>query len=291
MARRKRAEEEPINHERWLVSYADFITLLFAFFVVMYAISSVNEGKYRVLSDSLSKTFTPERSLDPIQVGEVSRSMKIAPNIEVESEKSEVGVAPEIGLELTSPESESQDETQLPDADEQQLASIAGALESVMSSLITDNLVDIQQNQYWVEVNIKSKMLFESGSARLSRKALQILRKVTRIIKPLSNIIHVEGYTDNIPIDTLFFPSNWELSAARSASVVHLFARLGVDPARLAAIGYGEHQPIADNSTQEGRSKNRRVSLIILAKGKGEDKVMPRTFHGAGVTVRPEAIQ
>ena len=139
---------------------------------------------------------------------------------------------------------------------------------------------------------MKSKMLFESGSARLSRQALQALRKITRIIKPLTNSIHVEGYTDNIPIDTLFFPSNWELSAARAASVVHLFARFGVNPSRLAAIGYGEYQPIADNTTEEGRSTNRRIVLIILAKGAREGRVLPRVLNDAGVTVvQPESVR
>ena len=283
MARRRKAEEEHQNQERWLVSYADFITLLFAFFVVMYSISSINEGKYRVLSDSLSQTFTDDKSLDPVQVGEVSRSIVENPEI------IEDGVEAERDSETVVAGSELPDELLPPEADEAQLAAIAGNLKSAMNSLIADDLVDIQQNQYWVEVNMKSSMLFGSGSARLSRQALQVLRKITRIIKPLPNTVHVEGYTDNVPIDTLFFPSNWELSAARAASVVHLFSRLGIAPERLAAIGYGEHQPIAENSSEEGRSINRRVSLVILAKGSGEGKVLPRTLNRAGVeTSQPE---
>lgn len=270
MARRRKREEEPVNQERWLVSYADFITLLFAFFVVMYSISSVNEGKYRVLSDSLSQTFSEDRGLDPIQIGEVSRSIGVMP------ESSEAGAEPESGVEEVVSESELPDEPLQPEA---QLAAIADKLKSTMSALIEDDLVDIKQNQYWVEVNIKSSMLFASGSSRLSRNALQALRKITRIIKPIQNIIHVEGYTDSVPIDTLFYPSNWELSAARAASVVHLFARLGILPSRLAAIGYGEHHPIADNSTEEGRSENRRVSLVILARGSSGGKVLPRALN------------
>ncbi|MCF6281612.1 MAG: flagellar motor protein MotD [Candidatus Polarisedimenticolaceae bacterium] len=284
MARRRRVDEEPVNHGRWLVSYADFITLLFAFFVVMYSISSVNEGKYRVLSDTLSQTFSEAKSPDPIQIGEVSRTIVATKDIAV-GRGSDSPVA-----EITD-DSNHQEEMKALDND-RQLAAIAGDLESAMSSLIGDELVEIQHNQDWVEVTMKSKMLFESGSARLSRRALQLLRKVTRIIKPLANSVHVEGYTDNIPIDTLFFPSNWELSAARAASVVHLFTRFGVEPSRLAAIGYGEYQPIAENSTVEGRSKNRRIALIILAKGEREGRVLPRVLNDAGVNVtKPEVGQ
>ncbi len=277
MARRRRVDEPATKHERWLVSYADFITLLFAFFVVMYSISSVNEGKYRVLSDTLSQTFTEVKSLDPIQIGEVSRSVVAASDRDRER-GGDLPDSNDTGIDKKSDETETVSK-------ELQLAAIAGELQSAMSALIGENLVEIQQNQHWVEVTMKSKMLFESGSARLSRQALQALRKITRVIKPLSNSIHVEGYTDNRPIDTLLFPSNWELSAARAASVVHLFARLGVAPSRLAAIGYGEHQPIADNATEEGRSTNRRIALVILAKGESEGRVLPRLLKNTGVDV------
>jgi chemotaxis protein MotB len=284
MARRRRVDEKPTNHERWLVSYADFITLLFAFFVVMYSISSVNEGKYRVLSNTLSQTFTEVKSPDPIQVGEVSRSVVAIPESDLKS-GDDLPVAEMVDADEENSGIESLKQ-------EKQLAVIAGELKSAMSALIEDELVDIQQNQNWVEVTMKSKMLFESGSSRLSRRALQSLRKVTRVIKPLANSIHVEGYTDNIAINTLFFPSNWELSAARAASVVHLFSRLGINPTRMAAIGYGEHQPIADNSTEAGRSTNRRIALVILAKGSHEGRVLPRALERSGVdVVEPESVQ
>ncbi len=280
MARRRRVNEPSTKHERWLVSYADFITLLFAFFVVMYSISSVNEGKYRVLSDTLTQTFTEAKSSDPIQIGEVSRSVITVPDSD-----RELPVSNDTEGDKKRGEVEAVSK-------ELQLAAIAGELQSAMSALIGEDLVEIQQNQHWVEVTMKSKMLFESGSARLSRQALQALRKVTRVIKPLSNVIHVEGYTDNRPIDTLLFPSNWELSAARAASVVHLFARFGVEPSRLAAIGYGEHQPIADNSTEEGRSSNRRISLVILAKGERAGRVLPRILNSAGANaIQAEGAQ
>jgi chemotaxis protein MotB len=152
------------------------------------------------------------------------------------------------------------------------LGDIADTLKSVLGPYVDDGQVSINHNGSWVEVTLKSALLFPSGSADLSDQAKIILRDVSRVLKPLPNPVHVEGYTDNVPINTKAFPSNWELSAARAASVVHLFARFGVDPRRLAAVGYGEFRPIADNSTEEGRRKNRRVTLIIgTGDGNGRD--------------------
>lgn len=256
MARRKRHEEHE-NHERWLVSYADFITLLFAFFVVMYSISSVNEGKYRVLSNTLTDAFLkPAQSMDPIQQGEEVRSPLPSPGEfaaakppETEAPMSEPEPLPEMPSPLKSP----------------LLPEIEQALKEDLQGFIDKDLVNVTQTDRGIEVEMKSKMLFESGSAHLSRTALSALRGVAAIIKPLKNQINVEGHTDNVPINTISFPSNWELSAARAASVVHFFSRLGVSPERIAAIGYGEFQPIADNTSEEGRQKNRRVALVIMA--------------------------
>ena len=264
MARRKR-REEPDNHERWVVSYADFITLLFAFFVVMYSISSVNEGKYRVLSDTLTDAFvTAAQSLDPVQVGERVRSMEPMSGEFATPEQEPQPVPPE-----PVPEEE-----EIPEEDpgvvatgpaEPPLAAIANRLDNMLRSFVDKELVSVTQTDRGIEVEMKSRMLFPSGSARMSRDALIALRAVANIVKPLENSINVEGHTDNVPIRTVTFPSNWELSAARAASVVHLFTRLGVDAKRMSAIGYGEYQPLADNDSEEGRQKNRRVAVIIMA--------------------------
>lgn len=255
MARRRR-REEPDNHERWLVSYADFITLLFAFFVVMYSISSVNDGKYRVLSNTLTEAFVapPVRSSDPIQVGEELRSLE-----------------PQVGESLL-PE-QIQPEAPLPEENNDGSAIQFRTLESVESELsqalldyANQGLVKVTRTQRGIAVEMKSSMLFESGSARLSREALKALRKVIVIVKSLPNLINVEGHTDNVPISTVTFPSNWELSAARAASVVHYFAKLGVASERMAAIGYGEFRPLDSNETVAGRKNNRRVNLVILSR-------------------------
>lgn len=255
MARRKR-HEEPDNHDRWLVSYADFITLLFAFFVVMYSVSSVNDGKYRVLSNTLTEAFVapPVRSSDPIQVGEELRSLE-----------PQVGepVLPEPNPPETVPSGEdgggSEDRFRT-------LESVESELSQALLDYVDQGLVKVIRSRRGIGVEMKSSMLFDSGSARLSRDALKALRKVILIIKPLPNLINVEGHTDNVPISTISFPSNWELSAARAASVVHYFAKLGVASERMAAIGYGEFRPLASNATVEGRKSNRRVNLVIMSQ-------------------------
>lgn len=274
MARRKRHEEHE-NHERWLVSYADFITLLFAFFVVMYAISSVNEGKYRVLSETLESVFTsPNRSAEPIQVGELSR-----------------GEGPRVAAPGT-PETPTFD-IELPEIPQrpapggdsiQDIEQLNEQLSSALSVLIDNEDVIIKQTEDWLEVEIKSNFLFGSGEARLASDAVPVIGQIADVLSPVANPIQVEGFTDNIPISTPRFPSNWELSASRAASVVNLMGRFGVAPERMSAIGYGEFKPIADNDSEIGRQKNRRVVLVILGSKDSrrtlevfDDEIAPET--------------
>ncbi len=283
MARKKRVEEHE-NHERWLVSYADFITLLFAFFVVMYSISSVNEGKYRVLSDSMLAAFSdPARSLEPIQVGHLMRSPmqsetaldRNKPVIELfRIPLPERDISEKLQKKLKEArEKAARDAEQKKKAQDEEMDAAAEALadsiEKAMADLVDAGLIDVRRDKRWIEVEIKSSILFGSGSAELAPGAKPVLRKLAEKLAPLNNTIHVEGFTDNVPIDNFEFRSNWELSAARAASVVHLFTDLGVRPERMAAIGYGEYRPIASNDTPEGRARNRRVVLVILS---GADK-------------------
>jgi len=265
--RRRKRHAEPVNHERWLVSYADFITLLFAFFVVMYSISSVNEGKYRVLSNTLVGAFQPQsEKINPIPIGDIATSLTLSePGSYNQENAQSTGIEPLIdSMPLEPPPPvvpERQDAAAL---EGEGLSSIAADLNDSMSDYIGQELIEVTQTKHWIEVEIKSKMLFGSGTARISYKALKVMRSIAAILKPLPNVVNVEGHTDNIPIKNTMFPSNWELSASRAASVVHIFTRLGISPERLAAIGYAEHRPVADNKTAEGRQKNRRVSLLIM---------------------------
>jgi len=134
-----------------------------------------------------------------------------------------------------------------------------------MADLVDAGLIDVRRDKRWIEVEIKSSILFKSGSAELSAQSVPVLSKLADKIKPLDNVIHVEGFTDNVPINNFEYVSNWELSASRAASVVHLFTRLGIDPQRMAAIGYGEFRPITSNTTPAGRATNRRVVLVIMS--------------------------
>jgi chemotaxis protein MotB len=266
---RRRRREEHENHERWLVSYADFITLLFAFFVVMYSVSSVNEGKFRVLSDSLVATFNdPKRSLEPVQIGELVRS----PSLDAVDERSrpvpiEIGApgpASESG-ESAAAEDGAAAGAQQVDAPMADIDTVAAQVQERMAPLIEEDLVKVRRMDEWLEVEFNTSILFESGAALLSGDAVSLLTEVASLLKAFPNPIQVEGFTDDIPIRTPQFPSNWELSAARAASVVHLFTKVGIRPQRMVAIGYGEHRPVADNQTSDGRSRNRRVVLVIPA--------------------------
>lgn len=267
MARRKRKVEEPENHERWMVSYADFITLLFAFFVVMYSVSSVNEGKYRVLSSTLDGAFKGEsRTMNPIEIGEILQNKELIEEL-MKSENGGDQVIPDLFSEAKP-----QQTAQMVDQDvnanqnvneKRVLSQLANTLEKALSSQIDRDLVSVEKNDLWVEIELNSSMLFGSGNATLSDEALRVLWKVAKPVRKLNNAVQVEGFTDNIPINSYEYPSNWELSAARAASVVHLFAKYGINPERLAAVGYGQYHPIEDNSTPEGRERNRRVVIVI----------------------------
>ncbi|ADE16630.1 OmpA/MotB domain protein [Nitrosococcus halophilus Nc 4] len=256
---RRRWQEDQENHERWLVSYADFITLLFAFFVVMYAVSSVNEGKYRVLSESLTAIFPQaSRRIEPIEVGGPGVVSGSSP-IEIEALPAIPSSAQTLGISF--PSAATQEHSAMTS-----LKAITEEVRITLQPLIDEDLVRLRQGQEWLEVEINDRVLFTSGSAKLEAEAVPVLKKLAKILRRFPNPIQVEGFTDNVPISTAVFPSNWELSSARAASVVHLFDRFGVSPARMAAIGYGQYRPVADNSTPEGRRRNRRVALVILGR-------------------------
>jgi len=247
MARRKPIPHETENTDRWMVSYADFVTLLFAFFVVMYAMSSVNEGKYRVLADTMTEAFkVAPKSPDPIQIGKENKV--------VSSSKPAIEVNKPIKIIPKSQRTY-----------EREMKQIAETVSKSVQPLIKKGLIQITQHKLWVEIEMNSKILFSSADSELEEEAFPALKALADVLKKLPNSIDVEGHTDNIPINNELFPSNWELSAARAASVVHLFTRYGVNPRRLSSIGYAEFRPIANNSTADGRVRNRRVKIVILA--------------------------
>lgn len=240
--RRRRHSTTEENKERWLVSYADFITLLFAFFVVMYSISSVNEGKYKVLSESLMGIFNSEPlSNKPIDLG--GRD-SVGPQV-VGGE----GVASGDGVGDNGTTSS--------------FDRIVHQLGRSLADLVANDLVTIHQQGEWLELSLRTSLLFSSGDAVPSRAAHDLVAEIAAVLKDYPNAVLVEGFTDNVPIATAMFPSNWELSSARAAAVVRMLVENGLEPRRLAAIGYAEYQPIDRNDTYEGRQRNRRVVLLI----------------------------
>jgi len=267
MARRRKRVEEHENHERWLVSYADFITLLFAFFVVMYSVSSVNEGKYRILSSTLDGAFKGQpRTMNAIEIGDLLENKALIERLmKLESEGSKVipdlfsDSMPEQTTEVVDDGVEGDQKV----SEAEVLEQLSENLESALSPLIDQDLVSVERTDLWVEVELNSNMLFGSGNASLSDEALRVLWKVAKPIRRLNNTVQVEGFTDNVPINSFEYPSNWELSGARAASVVHLFTKYGIEPKRLAAVGYGEQHAIESNETPEGRERNRRVVIVI----------------------------
>ncbi len=310
---RKKQHEEHMNHEAWAIPYGDLVTLLLAFFVVMYAISTVNEGKYRVLSDSLVAAFRGSpKTLEPIQVGEkqVGSGADIQVSIVQQATligqpRSMLSVVPadqtrQRQFGAASDTDNRQTEEHLPSSETTRaLQRVADAVEQAMSDLVDKDLVAVRRHDFWVEVEIRTDILFPSGSATLSLPAMQALNQLANTLKPFPNPLRVEGHTDNRPINTAAFPSNWELSAARAASVVRLFMRQGIEPARLAVIGLGENRPAASNDTATGRNANRRVLLVILSgdgnpegayaadRGEPEESAAPVTTDPA--TPAPEA--
>ncbi len=247
--KKQRNEEDVDNHERWLVSYADFITLLFAFFVVMYAVSSVNEGKYEILSHSLINAFSnnsPNLIVLQSQQTDLSRTDSlIKPINELDFQKVKK---------------------------QEKMKSMAKDILIALEPLVKDGHVRVTQTSLGISVEINASVLFSPGQAKLAESSSLTLQAVARVIKGHEHEIHVEGHTDNLPIHTDSFLSNWELSTARASSVIRLFVDNGVEAHRFTAIGYADNSPIEANETPEGRKRNRRVTIMILSND--PDKVV-----------------
>jgi chemotaxis protein MotB len=300
---RKHKHEDHINHEAWAIPYGDLITLLLAFFVVMYAISSINEGKFRVLSDSLQAAFRgAPKTLEPVQVGEKSRgsgadiAVSIVQQATMEGQPRQLLEAVTIDDQLGNGKRKNPDrfgpdgKVIVPPA----LGRVADEIEKALAPLLAADMIAVRRHSTWVEVEIRTDILFASGVSKLSDAALPALTVLAETLAKYPNPVRVEGHTDNRPISTSTFPSNWELSAARAASVVHLFAKGGVDPARLTVIGLGEFRPSQSNTTAAGRNANRRVLIVILAGDQppedamGEDRGIASEPAQPGESAVPE---
>jgi chemotaxis protein MotB len=246
MAKKKHEEHE--NHERWLVSYADFITLLFAFFVVMYSISSVNEGKFRTVSDSikaaLNPIVSPANVAVPFTIGQ-NKAVTVNPTIDTVKEPA------------------------------------VRRLREIMRSLKNETQVDIIQMKELtngdIVLTLPDTVLFRAGEAVLRPEARPFIQAISDVLIDLDRHVRVEGHTDSVPISTVQFPSNWELSATRAVTVVRtLSEQYGLQGDHLTAVGHADSRPLADNLTPENRAKNRRVEIVVQ-----EPKPIPQPIETA----------
>ena len=249
MARRARRQDEE-NHDRWLISYADFITLLFAVFVVLYAMSKIDEGKYKVLGSSLNTAF-----------GSVSLGNRNAGESVHISHQNEQDLLLKSLVDKRNAKMAEQLRKQ-----KEAMQAMVNELTQVLAPLVKNDLVSVTQSPRGVVVDINANALFEQGEAALQKSAARTLTVVAKVLDTGTQLIEVEGHTDDIPIYTPQFPSNWELSAARASSVVRLFIEQGVKAERLRAVGLASYHPIFTNETAEGRAKNRRVTVTIVAQ-------------------------
>jgi len=236
MRRRRPREEEHENIERWMVSYADFVTLLFCFFTAMYAISNIDTNKLGKFVDSMRSAFNVEGARgNAISVIE-GVQIFIPADVDVESNVKDI-----LGTLVTD----------------------------------SKGAIDIKRDERGVVIRVADKYFFESGSAGLKENSREVLDKIAATLLKNPNMIRIEGHTDNIPIQNETFPSNWELSASRAINVVKYFIdNHNIKPERISAIGYAENKPLASNDTPDGRAKNRRVDIVLLSES--ESKKEPR---------------
>ncbi len=254
-----KGEEHEGGMERWLLSYADFITLLMVFFVILYSMSKVDINKYAQMANSLSMVLSGQ-SLSILNTH--------GPTL----------------VEPLQPQNE-QDEQKLAEmqANQQQLEEVYQAVNDYIKA--EDNVaenkqqngqrditklsaqISINQQERGLVISLKDTLLFESGSAKLTARAEGIIKQVGGLLENVPNYIRVEGHTDNLPISTSEYPSNWELSVLRATSVVHVLNEQGNVPSeRLSIIGYGEYRPLVANEDNVTRAMNRRVDIVILKK-------------------------
>ena len=239
MARRRKAHSGHVNHERWVISYADFVTLLFAFFVVMFATANADKGKARAISEAV------KAALD--QSG--SKPVKQA-----------------ISEALNEGKLEEAKKTYKDQNDLVELRPSLKLLQQQLKTEIDKGQVELHMEPRGLAISFNQAAVFDSGEAVIKDSAVSAVEKVASAILKLPNQIRLEGHTDNLPIHNAHFNDNWSLSSARSIAILHMLnEKFGVPEGRMAVSGYADVAPIASNDTEEGRAKNRRVDVIILS--------------------------
>lgn len=231
------------GRERWAVPYADFVTVLLCFFIVLYSLSSVDAEKFAALARSLHHALGGRGS------------------VLIEAPDASLGPEERFPMELDKGFVEASDTTFLA-----QIAPVQKQVQKLMDEAGLTASIEMRTEERGLVISVQDAVLFTTGSADLTPTAREIMGKLGLILLQTPNYIRIEGHTDNVPINTPRFPSNWELSVARSTSVVrYLIARHNFPPGRLSATGYGEYRPKDTNDTAHGRQKNRRVDFVVLS--------------------------
>jgi len=241
MRKRRYVPDSDENHDRWLISYADLVTLLFAFFVVMYAISQVNEGKYRVLSQSLNSAFAAREGVRLIELPATDQSD-----------------AMQIQLDQLRAVRSGQKEQER----KERAAKAATDIRQALSALTREGQANVTEGALGLTVDLDAAFLFGAGEATLQPAARDIIAAIARVLLYTDFPLVVEGHTDNSPVSGRLV-SNWALSALRAAAVTAVFADQGILATRLTAAGLADQRPVAENASEEGRARNRRVSIRI----------------------------
>jgi chemotaxis protein MotB len=263
---RKKKEEEHENHERWMVSYADFLTLLFAFFTCLYAISTVDAQKMGKMVASMKASFGGEvfdvgsntLTLDDGGGGGTSVSSEILKNPEVKTE-SDLN-----GLEAKKSQTDKSSSKTILNGDAA-MGRFKRTIEAMLGEEIKNNMVRVRMERRGVVISLGETGMFDSGSIDIKPQGLAMLDAIATSLTTVANQIRIEGHADNIPINTPRFPSNWELSCTRATAVLNrMVTNYGMSQELMIASGYGEWRPVAPNDTAEGRARNRRVDIVVL---------------------------
>jgi chemotaxis protein MotB len=263
---RRRKPPRHSNHERWLVSYADFITLLFAFFVVLYASSQVDKKKVGKLAMAIQVAFQEMGVFD-------TSSTKVPVDLEDPMPFSTVQTVESIQRNANLAQIASHPGGALDGAGENgDLAQLQHELETTLALEIAQENISMRREPDGLVISLREVGFFESGSGQMKQESKPAFDRIADLLRKRNCRLRIEGHTDNVPIHTAQFGSNWELSTARATEIIRvLIVRDGFDPHQLSAAGYGEFHPLASNSTRKGQSMNRRVDIVILGE------TMPQT--------------
>lgn len=275
MRRRKLSKKvlhEDSDSQRWMISYADFITLLFAFFVVMYALSVINEGKYKVIADSLGLAFLNIPPLAySLEQNNLPNNLRTFQSIHSSDQSGDGAVLRDV---YSSPK----------------FFELTDQNSSVLQRLSEQGLLQYSDTDHWLEITLNANILFGVGSAELITKADEVLKPIAQMLSEFKSPVQIEGFTDSVPIQNPVYPSNWELSTARASSVVRKLIELQIPPERLIAVGYGSNYPVATNQTSVGREQNRRV-VMLVAKNARINKLIQATYVEQSQTNTTESLR